>query len=162
VSSIKKNTAGKTFTAKKGVRIAIVRSLYNDEITGSLLNSCIDELKKAGIATNNIVVTDMPGAFELPLGCQRAIVGRAGAKSPKPDAVIALGFVLKGETPHFDFVAGECARGIMEVSLKNNIPVIFGVLTCDTLAQAKARIKGGKAGDKGVEAAQAAIQMTHS
>jgi len=116
------------------------------------LKSCITELKKAGAKEKNIKVLAIPGAWELPFACQLV------AKK-KPDVIIALGCIIKGETLHFDFIAKEVARGIMDLSLQNKIPIAFGVLTTLNLAQAKARIKGGKRGDKGVEAAQTAIKM---
>jgi 6,7-dimethyl-8-ribityllumazine synthase len=152
MSSIKKNIKGGV-RAKKGVKIGIVKSTYNSEITDVLLSSCLKELKKAGV--KNIKVTEVPGAYELPFGCKKMI------RSKKVDAVIALGAVIKGQTPHFDFIAKSASMGIMNVSLKTNIPIIFGVLTTDNISQAKARVKGGKRGDKGVEAAQAAIKMVN-
>lgn len=153
MSNIEENTTGKTFSVPSTTKIAIVQSQYNIEITGPLLESCIEELERGGLKEENISVYFVPGAFELPLGCQRI------AQKKEVDAVIALGLVIKGETPHFDFVAGEAAHGIMEVGLKYNLPVILGLLTTNTLKQAKDRIVGGKRGDKGVEAAQTALQM---
>ncbi len=150
MSSIKKNIKG-GIKAKKSSKICIVKSTYNSKITDVLETSCIKELKKAGV--KNIKVTEVPGAFELPFTCHKM------AKNKKFDAVIALGAVIKGETPHFDMIANACAYGIIEASLRTGIPIIFGVLTTNNLAQAKARIKGGKRGDKGVEAALTAIKM---
>ena len=154
MSSIKENIANKSFAAKPGVKIGIAQSLYNPKITDALKKSCLETLLAAGVEEHNIFFHSVPGAFELPLACQRL------ALEQKVDAAIALGAVVRGETPHFDYVAGECARALMDLSLKLNKPVIFGVLTVDSFEQAQDRIAGGKAGDKGVEAAQAALMMT--
>ncbi len=153
MASIKNNITGNKLTAPKGVKIGIVQSVYNSAITAPLLKSCIAELKKAGMTERNIIIRKVPGAWEIPFACQRL------SNTDKPDAIITLGLVLKGQTPHFDFIASTCAQGIMDVSLKINLPIIFGVLTTNTLAQAKARINGGARGDKGKEAAQTAINM---
>jgi len=153
MSSIKENIKGKRVIAPKGAKIGIVKSAYNSVITDELLKSCLQELIKSGVDEKNIKITEVPGAFEIPYVCQKM------ALSKKYGVIIALGAVIKGETPHFDFVANSCANGIMDVTLKTNVPIIFGVLTTNNLSQAKARIKGGKVGDKGVESAQAAIKM---
>ena len=131
----------------KNHRIALVVSEFNSQITSKLERNCLKELKRAGVAPKNISVTHVPGAFEIPFMCQRVI------KTKKPDAVIALGCIIRGETPHFDFIASAVARGIMEIGLKHGVPVIFGVLTVKSVAQAKARLK------KGREAAQTALQL---
>lgn len=156
MSSIKKNIKGKNVKARKGAKIGIVKSIYNSEITNALLESCIYELKKSGVNEKNICIMDVPGAYEIPLGCQNMI------KSKKIDAIIAIGAIIKGQTPHFDFIAKSVAMGIMDVILKTNIPIIFAVLTTNNINQAKARIKGGKCGDKGIEAALAALQMINN
>jgi 6,7-dimethyl-8-ribityllumazine synthase len=156
MSSIKNNIKGKKLTAPKGVKIGIVKSEYNSKITDALLESCVQELKKSGVGEKNIYVTEIPGAYEIPFACQKS------ALTKKCDAIIALGAVIRGETPHFDFIANSCSIGIMDVSLKMNIPIIFGVLTTNNIQQAKARIRGGNVGDKGVEAAQAAIKMLNN
>lgn len=153
MSLMKKNISGKKLTIKKTAKVGIVQSEYNPKITEALLDSCIKELKKAGLAEKNIVVRKVPGAWEIPIACQQL------TKANKFDAIITLGLILKGQTPHFDFIASSCATGIMDVSLKADLPIIFGVLTTNTLAQAKARIKGGARGNKGIEAAQTAIKM---
>ncbi len=153
MSSIKKNIALKPFMVKKSVKIGIVQSEYNSLITNVLLESCLAELKKSGVESKNIILQKVPGAWEIPIACQSL------AKKNKLDVLITLGLILKGQTPHFDIIATACAQGIMEVSLKLDLPIIFGVLTTTTLAQAKARIKGGAHGDKGIEAAQAALRM---
>lgn len=98
----------------------------------------------------------VPGAFELPFGCLTL------ARTKKPDALIALGCVIRGETPHFDFIAKQCAAGIMDLNLKLELPIAFGVLTTDNLKQAKDRSKGGRRRDKGVEAAQTVLQLIHN
>ncbi|MFH1012461.1 MAG: 6,7-dimethyl-8-ribityllumazine synthase [Candidatus Peregrinibacteria bacterium] len=133
---------------KKPAKIALVTSQYNRDITEKLEKTCLKELKKAGAAV--IATAHTPGAFELPYKCQQII------RKIKPDAVIALGCIIKGETPHYDYIAKAVALGIMEVGLRQNVPVVFGVLTCNTKAQAKARIA------KGVEAAQTAIQLINT
>ena len=150
---IKNNIKGKTPKINRKVKIGIVKSTYNPKITDVLEQSCIKELKKAGVSAKNIWTLEIPGAYELPFGCQRLI------KSKKVDAVIALGAIIKGQTPHFDFIAKSASIGIMDVSLKTNIPVIFGVLTTNNISQAKDRIKGGKRGDKGIEAVRATLKM---
>jgi 6,7-dimethyl-8-ribityllumazine synthase len=156
MSSIKQNTTGKSLKAKKGAKIAIIQAQYNAEISDKLLESCREELMLSGVLQKNISMTKAPGAFELPIACQRV------AKAEKPDAVIALGVIIRGGTPHFEYVASGATIGIMNASLSLNLPIIFGILTTDNLSQAKARVKGGKEGDKGVEAAQAAIRMINN
>ena len=152
MSSIKKNI--KTgIKAKKSTKIGIVKSTYNSKITDALESSCKKELEKSGVSKKNIHTYEVPGAFELPFTCNKV------AKTKKFDALIAIGAVIKGETPHFDIIVNTCAYGIVDASIKNCLPIIFAVLTTNNLAQAKARIIGGKRGDKGVEAAQAALTM---
>ena len=140
----------------KKVKITLVVSEYNREITRKLEESAHQELKKTGVRENQISVFYAPGAFELPYLCQRVI------KEFKPDGIIALGCVIKGETPHFDFIASACSNGIMNVSLKTHIPISFGVLTPNNLAQARDRVKGGKRGDKGVEATRTLLKLLQS
>ena len=156
MSSIKENIKGKKLSAPKDVKIGIVKSEYNSGITDVLLKSCLQELKKSGVNEKNIKIMEVPGAYEIPYVCQKM------ALSKKYGVIIALGAVIKGETPHFDFIANSCANGIMDTMLKTNVPIIFGVLTTNNLPQAKARTKGGKVGDKGVESAQAAIKMFYN
>lgn len=139
--------------APEGVKVGIAVSQYNKDITDKMLVSCREELVERGVLLKNIRAFDVPGAFELPLACQKM------ADTKNFDAVIALGLVIQGETPHFDFIAFEASHGIMEVSLKYNLPVVFGVLTTHNTGQAKARIRGGKKGDKGKEAALTALKM---
>lgn len=153
MTSIQENLATTPLKIKKNAKIVIVQSEYNSAITNALAESCIEELIKAGVQAENLLHYKVPGAWELAIAAQKL------ASSEKPDAIITLGLILKGDTPHFDFIASACATGIMDVSLKANLPITFGVLTTNTLEQAEARIHGGSHGDKGVETAQAAIKM---
>ncbi|TXC76173.1 6,7-dimethyl-8-ribityllumazine synthase [Luteibaculum oceani] len=132
--------------------IGIVVSEWNDEITGALLKGAVETLKKHGVQENKLHVKWVPGSFELPLASQWLI------QQHSPHAVIALGSVIQGETKHFDFVCEACALGIKDVSLSENTPIIFGVLTDNTHEQAVAR-SGGKHGNKGIECAIAALKM---
>jgi 6,7-dimethyl-8-ribityllumazine synthase len=133
-----------------GMRIAIVAGRFNDHITTPLLDGALATLREAGL--DDVPVHWVPGAFEIPLVAQRL------AASGGCDAVICLGAVIRGDTPHFDYVAGECAAGIMRVSLDTGVPVAFGVLTTDDLDQALARC-GGAVGNKGEESAATAVEM---
>ena len=133
-------------------RIGIVAARFNQHVVDILLQGALTTLEKRGIGDDAITIVRVPGAFEIPLAAQRL------AKIPGTDAVIVLGAVIRGETPHFDFVAGECARGVTRVGLDNELPVIFGLLTTDTDEQAQARA-GGAHGNKGNEAALAALEM---
>ena len=136
----------------RGSRIAVVASRYNLGIVDRLLDACLAELEAKGISRGAVTVVRVPGAFELPVVASRlAAVGEV-------DAVIALGVVIRGDTPHFDYVAGECARGLARVSLDHDLPVIFGVLTVENEQQALDRA-GGAHGDKGAEAALSALEM---
>lgn len=130
----------------------IVVSEWNHEITGALLEGALEALGKSGAIEQNIHISYVPGTFELPFGAQRL------ALDLKPDAVICLGCVIQGETRHFDFICQAAADGIMNVSLKHELPVIFGVLTTDNLEQAKDR-SGGKHGNKGFEAGITALKL---
>jgi 6,7-dimethyl-8-ribityllumazine synthase len=132
------------------VKIGIVASRFNEFIVEQLLEGALDALKKKGIDDRDIVIAWVPGAFELPLAAEKM------AQTGKIDAVISLGTVIRGGTPHFDYVAGECARGIREASQRHGIPVAFGVLTTDTIEQALERAGPGE-GNKGFDAAMAAI-----
>ena len=141
--------------APKGTKIAIAVSEYNPEVTHALLQSCQEELVLRGVLAKDIYVVNVPGSFELPYVCNQL------AESSKFHAVIALGAVIRGETPHFDYIAFAAAHGIMEVGLKHELPVVFGILTTENLKQAKARIQGGNRGDKGIESALTALKMIH-
>ena len=147
------NNTKSDIKAKKDAKIAIAVSKYNPEVTSALLESCRDELVSRGILLKNIVEIGVPGAFELVYACKKFV------SQNKFDAVIALGAVIRGETPHFDFIAFASAQGIMELNLENKTPVVFGILTTNDLKQAKARVKGGSHSDKGFEAAITALEM---
>ncbi|NMH65766.1 6,7-dimethyl-8-ribityllumazine synthase [Shewanella salipaludis] len=139
----------------KNAKIAIVVSRFNSFLVESLLEGAIDTLKRFGqVNDDNITVVRVPGAFELPLAARRV------AASGKFDGIIALGAVIRGGTPHFDFVAGECNKGLAQVSLEFDVPVAFGVLTTDTIEQAIER-SGTKAGNKGGEAALGLLEMVN-
>jgi 6,7-dimethyl-8-ribityllumazine synthase len=141
---------------KTGQKIVLIVSRYHRQITDRLQASAIKTLTEAGIEHDNIVIHTVPGAFELPFVCKQAI------EKYSPHAVIALGCIIKGETDHFNFIAQACANGIMEIGLKYDLPVIFGVLTPNNIEQARDRIAGGKQGNKGAEAAQTAINLLNT
>ncbi len=138
----------------KGRRIGIVVARFNSFISEKLLEGAIDTLCRSGVDAGDICVARVPGAFEIPLVAQKM------AKSAKYDAVICLGAVIRGATPHFDYVAGEVAKGTAQVMLDAGIPVLFGVLTTETIEQAIERA-GTKAGNKGVDVAVAALEMAN-
>jgi 6,7-dimethyl-8-ribityllumazine synthase len=133
-------------------KIAIVVGRFNGFIVDSLLTGALDTLNRSGVTPSDITVSHVPGAFEMPLVIQKY------AESGQFDAIIGLGAVIRGSTPHFDFVAGENAKALASLALKFNLPVINGVLTTDTIEQAIERA-GTKAGNKGAEAAMAAMEM---
>jgi 6,7-dimethyl-8-ribityllumazine synthase len=136
----------------KNITIGIVVAQWHNDITGALLKGAIDSLKKSGIPSSSIIIKHVPGSFELPLGAQWL------REHDNADAVLCLGCIIQGETPHFDYISQAVANGIMALNLKYNIPVIFGVLTTNTVKQAKQR-SGGKHGNKGADAAIAALEM---
>jgi len=136
----------------EGLRVALVCSRFNELVTERLLAGADDGLRRHGVDGASITVAWVPGAFELPLVAARL------ASSAEYDAVVVLGAVIRGATAHFDFVAGQCAAGVMRAQLDSGIPVVFGVLTTDTVEQALDRA-GGKSGNKGFDAAAAAIEM---
>ncbi|MCL6270475.1 6,7-dimethyl-8-ribityllumazine synthase [Sansalvadorimonas sp. 2012CJ34-2] len=133
-------------------RFAIVVARWNSYVVESMVEGAIDTLKRHGISEEQITIVRCPGSFELPLVVKKV------AKQGRYDAVIALGAVIRGGTPHFDFVAGECTKGIAQAMLEHEVPVSFGVLTVDTIEQAIERA-GTKMGNKGEEAAMAAFEM---
>ena len=137
-----------------GARFGIAVARFNSFVVESLLEGSIDTLKRHGANESDIEIVRVPGAFELPLAIQR-MANKGGY-----DAIIALGAVIRGGTPHFDFVAGECVKGMSMISLQADIPVSFGVLTVDTIEQAIER-SGTKAGNKGAEATMSAIEMVN-
>jgi len=136
----------------EGFRFAIIVSRFNDFICSKLTEGAMDALLRHGCKEDQIFLVRVPGAFEMPLAAKRV------AQSGKYDAVICLGAVIRGSTPHFDYVAAEVSKGLANVGLESNIPVTFGVLTTDNLEQAIERA-GSKSGNKGYEAAMAAIEM---
>lgn len=135
----------------KGVRIAIVATRFNDFVVDRLVSGAIDYLTRHGAERENLTLVRVPGAFELPVVCQKL------ASSGKYDGLLALGAVIRGATPHFDFVSSESTKGIAHVSLQYGLPVGFGLLTTDNLEQAIERA-GSKGGNKGVEAASALLE----
>jgi len=136
----------------KGLKIAIAAARFNAQIVDGLLGGALDGLRRHGVADSDITVVRCPGSWELPLVCRRLATGGAY------HAVIALGCVIRGDTPHFDYVAGECAKGLGRLSDHGDVPVIFGVLTTDTVDQALNRA-GLKHGNKGWDCALGAIEM---
>ncbi len=136
----------------KGRRLAVAAAIFNEMVVSKLVEGALACLRQHGVAEDDLLVVWAPGAFELPLLAKRL------AESSRYDAVICLGAVVRGETPHFDYVAAETARGIQQVSLSTGVPVTFGVLTTDNVAQALDRA-GGKHGNKGWDSAMAAMQM---
>ncbi|MDD3435846.1 MAG: 6,7-dimethyl-8-ribityllumazine synthase [Candidatus Gastranaerophilales bacterium] len=138
----------------KNEKFAVVVSRFNEFISSKLLSGAIDELVRHGVKEDNITVIWSPGAFEIP------VLAKKLAKSGNYNAIIALGAIIKGSTPHFDYVSGELSKGIASVSLETGVPVIFGVLTTENIEQAIERA-GTKAGNKGSDAAKSAIEMAN-
>ena len=138
----------------RDLRIACVASRFNDYVVEALVRGALDTLKRHGLPESQIEIVRVPGAFEIPLVLRRLALSR------RYDALIALGAVIRGDTPHFDYVAGECASGIGRVALESGVPIAFGVLTTDTVEQAMDRA-GGKGGNKGADAALTAIEMVN-
>lgn len=137
-----------------GFRFCIVVSRWNDKLTSKLADGAVEALYEAGVDPESIEIFHVPGSFELPVACLKA------ADSGDFDAVIALGAVIRGETPHFDFVAGQAASGIMQASIRTGVPVLFGVITANDLEQALLRA-GERSDNKGFEAALSAIEMAN-
>lgn len=138
----------------EGFRFAVIVSRFNDFISSRLVEGAMDALLRHGGAEDQVLLVKVPGAFETPLAAKRL------AESGRYDAVICLGAVIRGATPHFDYVAAEVSKGVASVALETNIPVTFGILTTDNLEQAIERA-GSKSGNKGYEAAMAAIEMVN-
>jgi 6,7-dimethyl-8-ribityllumazine synthase len=138
----------------EGLSLAIIVSRFNDFISSKLVEGALDALKRHGMDDEKLTLVKVPGAFEIPMTARRLV------KTGKYDAVICLGAVIRGATPHFDYVAAEVSKGIASVSLESNIPVAFGVLTTDNLEQAIERA-GSKVGNKGWDAAIAAMEMVN-
>ena len=139
----------------KGLKIQIVASRFNELITRKLLEGALDGLTRHGVADNDITVVWVPGSFEMPV-----TVSRLAQSNKKTDAIICVGAVIKGSTDHYHFVANEMVKGIAQVSLQSGLPIIFGVLTTDSIEQAVERA-GTKMGNKGFDAATAAIEMAN-
>ena len=138
----------------EGFRFAIVASRWNDFLTSKLVDGALDALQSLGAGESAVEIFMVPGSFELPLTAKKV------AESGKFDAVIAIGVVIRGETPHFDYVAGEAAKGVGQVGMQTGVPVMFGVVTTNTLEQAINR-SGVKAGNKGYEAAMSAVEIVN-
>jgi 6,7-dimethyl-8-ribityllumazine synthase len=138
--------------AGAGRRIAVVASRFNETVTRSLVEGALDALVRHGVAFDDVDVVWVPGAWELPIATRKAM------STERYEAVVALGAVIRGDTPHFDYVAGEASRGLADASRDSDVPVGFGLLTCDTLEQALQRA-GGDHGNKGWDAAVAALEM---
>lgn len=138
----------------EGQRIGIVAARFNDFITSKLIEGAHDSFVRHGGKTENLDLVRVPGAFEIPLAAQKM------AESGKYDAIVCLGAVIRGATPHFDMVANEAAKGIAQASLKSGVPVIFGVLTTDSIEQAVERA-GTKSGNKGFDAMTSAVEMVN-
>jgi 6,7-dimethyl-8-ribityllumazine synthase len=137
-----------------GLKFALVVSRFNSFITERLLEGALDCLRRQGVAEDDLMVVRVPGAWEIPLVAKRLAASKAH------DAVVCLAAVIRGSTPHFDYVAGEVSKGIAQVALESGVPISFGILTTDTLEQAIERA-GSKAGNKGFAAAEAAIEMAN-
>ncbi len=136
----------------RGARIALLVSRFNSFVVESLLSGAIDTLKRHGAEEHDLTIIRVPGAYEMPIAAKRL------AAAQRYEAIIALGAVIRGGTPHFEYVAGECTKGLSSVSLQYDVPIAFGVLTVDSIEQAIERA-GTKAGNKGAEAAMSAIEM---
>ena len=138
----------------QGLKFGIIAARFNDFITGRLVEGALDGLQRHGAAEKDIEIVKVPGAYEIPLAAKML------AQSKKYDAIICLGAVIRGATPHFEYVSSEVSKGIASVSLESSVPVIFGVLTTDTIEQAIERA-GTKSGNKGWDAALSAIEMAN-
>ena len=138
----------------RGLRVAIVASRFNESVTARLIEGAVDALLRHGVEEKGIRIVRVPGSFEIPLDA------RTLAASGKFSAILCLGALVRGETPHFEHLAAEVAKGTAQVGLETGVPVVFGVLTCDTMEQAVER-SGGKAGNKGWDAALAGIEMAN-
>ena len=138
----------------RDLRFAIIAARFNEFVVDPLMRGALDALKRHGVAEKQIEIVRVPGAFDIP------IVARKLALSRRYEALIALGAVIRGQTPHFDYVAGECASGLARIALESGVPIGFGVLTTENMEQAIDRA-GGKAGNKGADAALAALEMAN-
>ena len=138
--------------ASPGARFVLVASRFNELVVEPLIRGAEDALRRHGVSVDDMTLVRVPGAWEIPWACRRI------AQSGKADAIIALGAVVRGSTPHFDYVAGEVAKGVSQVSAQTDVIITFGVLTTDTMEQAFDRA-GGKAGNKGADAALSALEL---
>ncbi len=138
--------------AADGARFAVTAARFNEFIVDRLIDGAVDMLRRHGVADQNIHIVRVPGAYELPYAAQRL------AQTGDYEAIIALGVVIRGGTPHFEYIAGACAQGLSTVALQSQVPVTFGVLTVETVEQAVERA-GAKAGNKGADAALSALEM---
>ena len=138
----------------RDLRFALIAARFNDFVVEPLVRGALDALKRHGVSEKQIEIVRVPGAFDIP------VVARKLAQSRRYEALVALGAVIRGQTPHFDYVAGECASGLARIALESGVPIGFGVLTTDTVEQAVDRA-GGKAGNKGADAALAALEMAN-
>ena len=138
----------------RDLRLLIVAARFNEIVVESLVRGALDACKRHGVAERQIDIVRVPGAFEIP------VVVKKLAQAKRYDAIVTLGAVIRGQTPHFDYVAGECAGGVSRIALESGIPIAFGVLTTDTMEQALDRA-GGKAGNKGADCALVAIEMAN-
>ncbi len=138
----------------RDLRFGVVITRFNDFVVEPLLRGALDALKRHGAADKQIEIVRVPGAFDLPVAARKLALSR------RYEALIALGAVIRGQTPHFEYVAGECASGLARIALESGVPIAFGVLTTDTMEQAVDRA-GGKAGNKGADAALAALEMAN-
>ncbi len=138
----------------KGLKFAVIASRFNSFITERLLSGALDALRRHGCAETDIDVVKVPGSWEMP------VTAAALARARKHDAIVCLGCVIRGETPHFDYVAGEASKGVAQVARETGVPVAFGILTTNTLEQAIDRA-GAKSGNKGADAAMSAIEMAN-
>jgi 6,7-dimethyl-8-ribityllumazine synthase len=138
----------------RDLRFCVVITRFNDFVVEPLLRGALDALKRHGAADKQVDIVRVPGAFDLPVAARKLALSR------RYEALIALGAVIRGQTPHFDYVAGECASGLARIALESGVPIAFGVLTTDTMEQAVDRA-GGKAGNKGADSALAALEMAN-
>jgi 6,7-dimethyl-8-ribityllumazine synthase len=138
----------------RDLRFALVAARFNDFVVEPLVRGALDALRRHGVSDKQIEIVRVPGAFDIPLAARKLALSR------RYEALVALGAVIRGQTPHFDYVAGECAAGLARIALESGVPIAFGVLTTDTVEQAVDRA-GGKAGNKGADAALVAIEMAN-
>jgi len=138
----------------RDLRFALVAARFNDFVVESLVRGALDALKRHGATEKQVEIVRVPGAFDIPVAARKLAMSR------RYEALIALGAVVRGQTPHFDYVAGECASGLARIAVESGVPIGFGVLTTDTMEQAIDRA-GGKAGNKGADAALAALEMAN-